>query len=593
MSSLAPIAGTIPGTPILASLSRGADGAAVLRVQNAAAGGKPALELRIGSDGAVSGALEVDGVAKEVKASAALGLVGFGEGLEAALSLVGVPLAVMERALPAVAEGIRRAGRAEVAALVDAGALAALAAVRTFTGNDLAFHSASGERGGRRRQAATAAPLFAADLSGVTLKIAVDRAKPLSEALLKWARGSYSEQMSSATVKRLCAVREAPTHGDLRSVCAFAAAVPHDWIPSSGPEWASFCLFAHAVVDLLQAPARAIPALVKGCSGKWTEFRDRVAREAWIEPGEDAAAFVANALSDARDMVSAFADVVAAPLAAHASGELDAALTPETRSLAREAASDMLVVGRNAPSLVQASRRWHHQRGAILEGTRLVREERRRAVVDEVGADGWPPLTAPVQAPNGLWVVPLGNSEQILHEGLEGDDPAGNAGLNHCVGSYSAGCQRGDSHIASVREMREDGTFKRISTVEFGPLGGPSDDLVVRQNRGWDNRDPETAAFDAVSWFVAEVRRGSVKLDRERLEAYHERMRESEDGVRRFCGYDWTDREQLNAAVAPWGPFVTGAFKGHGLDDLLACPEIARASETFAPSVPLLSVGRR
>lgn len=278
-------------------------------------------------------------------------------------------------------------------------------------------------------------------------------------------------------------------------------------------------------------------------------------------------------------------------MAAHASAASDVPVTPEMIHAAATGSYAILAAGRNAADLADLQRRFHQERERILGGTRRIEEERNRRIRGEIDKDGWPALTPVVQSPNGLWIVPLTNPRELVAEGAEGKDENGVPGLNHCVGGYAAKARQCDCHIVSVRRIGEDGRYERISTVEFLPVRSASDRLSVRQNMARGNSKPPADAIDAVSWYVSAVATGSVPLNWEQIKAFLEGQVLPDDGVERLCGYDWRDRDLLNAAVGPWGPFVVPGFRNMGLDAVMASPPVASVTALVPPEI-LLAAGR-
>src|SRR5690606_9208877 len=120
-----------------------------------------------------------------------------------------------------------------------------------------------------------------------------------------------------------------------------------------------------------------------------------------------------------------------------------------------------------------------------------------------VAEDGWPPLCNPVQAPNGVWIVPLTDPRELNDEGRAAPDSNGVCGLNHCVGGYAYACRSGRSHILSLRAGGSHGPgIKRLSTVEIMSVVPGEVDLNVRQHRGPSNRAPDRSATLALEWFL-------------------------------------------------------------------------------------------
>lgn len=449
-----------------------------------------------------------------------------------------------------------------------------------------AFYSGDGERPERRRQAAASYPLLADMIAAnLSAKMAVDRSRPLAEVLSAILGGMADGDVGKAVVKRLAASPPLPDGCELDVVVRFMTLVPADWIPHGGGEWTSFCHAAQALLVDLGAGAADVASLVKGCGGKWTDFCARVVRKAGMEE-PDVHWGVRRAMFNAAEMLNSFAEVAVLPMAAHAGRSGHVIMTPEMMMAASRSALAMLASGRTAGEVADLQRRWHQERAAIMNGTRLMQEERNARIRGGIEEGGWPALSVPVQAPNGLWLVPLTSPRELSDEGAHEQDANGVMGLRHCVGSYAAKAKKCDCHIVSVRKVDDRGRYKRITTVEFEALKPGIDRLHARQNLGDGNGKAPAESTDAVNWYIASVASGSVSLNREQIAVFLDAEIVPDDGVERICGYDWRDRNILNAAVGPWGPFVAQAFR-KPLDQILEMDEIAGITRMAAPEILL------
>jgi len=537
-------------------------------------------DLDASIDAVLSAATPYDKADLAVEMSGASGSVG------AILHALAYPRDERDAVAPSLAHALEEARSPAIAASVDPRGVEALRAVNGATLNDLHFYSGEGERPERRRQAAASFPLLASKLSStLSLKMAIDRAKPLLDAVVAAMDGKAGGTIGRAAIRKLASVRESPYRTDIDTLMEFASRVPAEWIPSSGEDWRAFCTLAEGIVRQLRVPPESTAALLKGCSGRWADFARKVATAAGSPEDVPPEQALPRSFHDAANMIECLADVAVMPLAAHGHCTSEAMVTPEIRIAAIDAARRMVLGDRAAAAVLDNSRRWHHERDDILDATRIAADERRMQLLAGVPPDGWPGLTDAVQAPNGLWLVPLDTPELLRWEGLREPDPTGAEGLHHCVGGYATRCMRADCHIVSVREILDDGTYRRLSTIEFDRLNPRSDQLSVVQNRGKGNGDPSGPAQDATAWFMETVARGQVPLHRERIAAFQELMQGAADGVERFCGYDWKDREILSAAVGPWIRFLDRGYRRGDLDAYLGMGEIAEVGGTFAPEL--------
>jgi len=470
---------------------------------------------------------------------------------------------------------------------IDASSMDALRAVNSPSILNMDFYSGAGERAERRRQAAKSIPLLAGFFANIlSLKMTVDRSKPLTEAVIGAFNSRTTGTIGKGHVRRLAAVTEKPFGTDIETIVEFSSRIPADWVPSNGRDWKAFCLIADGVVNKLQLSGDDTAKFLKGCSGRWGDFATRfVAPIAEERPTDEIEALLPVAFQNLSEMLECFTNVVIIPLAVHGSFISDVTINAEGNGHALRVAKAMIFGEKSAPSLVTLARRWHSQRAAILDATRLSEEERQRVLLQEVPIDGWPSLFDPVMAPNGLWLVPLNTPEQLTWEGGKVPDPNGVMGLHHCVGGYSTKCRNGNSHIVSIREVDQRGAYHRISTVEFDRLSPTSDHLVKLQHYGYEDSTPVGKAKDAVDWLMESVALGQVKLNRNLIEAFDRSVLESMDGVQRFCGYDWRDGDTLARALAPWGPYVDSAYRNLGFDGLIAMDELTPIRDSIAPEL--------
>jgi len=508
------------------------------------------------------------------------------------LDALGVPL--VERGIAAEElAGIVR-NHSQTLSSLDRRALDALASAPSRRVGALAFYSGDGERPERRRQAAASYPLLA-DLiaSNLSAKMAVDRSRPLADVLAQALGGLASREVSKAVLKRAASAPALPDGCSLETIARFMTLVPADWIPGPGPEWPAFCHAAHALLEDLGCPEEEVASLVKGCSGRWDEWCLRVVRKAGGEAAEGDGVYgsLRMAMLHASDMLNCFAHVGVLPMAAHATPSSSVTVTPEMAHAAYRGAYAIIASGRNAADVADLQRRFHQEQERILNGTRRMEDERKARIRGAIEEGGWPALSATVQAPNGLWIVPLTNPAELADEGRSGKDANGVEGLHHCVGTYDGKARSCDCHIVSVRRIEGEGSYVRLSTVEFGPVRDGSDRLTVRQNMGRGNTTPPPEASDAVNWYVAAVAAGVIEINREQIRAFLDKELLPDDGVERLCGYDWRDRDLLNAAVGPWGPFVVPAFRGMGLDAVMESPSVASVTALVPPDI-LLAAGR-
>lgn len=543
------------------------------------------------SGAALSVAEQMDGAEEDPRADVpwAFAMAGAAS-VHCLMDALRVPHVDRDATAPAIAAVVGREAASSLQGL-DSEALAVLAACPVKRTGALAFYSGADERAVRRRQAAASYPLLADILSAsLSAKMAIDRSRPLADTVLQTLGGLVNHEVTKPVLKRIAAARSLPDGCSLETVVRFMTLVPADWIPAAGGEWEAFCHAGHALLEDLDCGDDAVPALIKGCGGKWTEFCGRIVKKAGMAEGDELWG-ARRAMFNASEMIGCFADVGVLPMAAHASPSSTVTVTPEMMHAATKVSFAMLAAGRSASDLADLQRRWHQERAAILDGTRVMEMERVARVRGEIEEGGWPPLSSTVQAPNGLWLVPLTNPDELAREGAPGPDQNGVDGLSHCVGGYASRAKSCDCHIVSVRQIDEDGKYSRVTTAEFNALRPDSDALGLKQNLARGNASAPPESKDAVNWYMASVANGLIKLNRAQISAFLDNELVPDDGVERICGYDWRDRDMLNAGVGPWGPFVSTAFRNQGLDAIMDGKEIASVSALVSPDI-LLAAGR-
>lgn len=437
------------------------------------------------------------------------------------------------------------------------------------------FYSGDSERSIIRRQAAASYPILADHISAnLMAKMSVDQKKPIAETVMKLLSNLANTELSKPALKRLSAADAIPNGVRLSSVVRLMSLVPPDWIPTSGQEWRAFCHVAGGIFEDLQAPDHSVGALVKSAQGKWTDFCQRVIKKAGIEVVSVEEDF-RTVMDSTSDMLNDFKDFVVLPLAAHGGDSDDVMVTTEMGKASRASAFEMLLNGRVLTEVADQQRRFHLGRNAILSGTAQMEIEARRELKSSIEVNTWPGLTDPVQAPNGLWLVPLRSTDELQAEG---------AAMNHCVGGYTRVAETCKSFIVSVRSLDENGKLlKRHSTIEFNELDTKHDQLTTKQNRGVGNSTPSTLARDAEAWYKTAIAAGQIKLNRKLISAFLDDIPIPDDGVERLCTYDWKVRGNINHAVFPWFPYVNKKYQELDLDGLMDCDEIAPISQMITP----------
>lgn len=269
---------------------------------------------------------------------------------------------------------------------------------------------------------------------------------------------------------------------------------------------------------------------------------------------------------DALDMARVFTDKVGMPLIAQQQGMEDGFLNMRQQELAKIGATRLFFSGKSVINIFELSRHFHSQREHIMEAgcdadelEAQKKPELSRSVAtdipifgvpDYLPEDGWAPMCDAVEAPNGVWIVPLCDPRQLSWEGTRrGNDPFGIEGLNHCVGGYSNACRVRGHHILSFRRRFADGSFQRLSTLEIGPLQQGNTNLHECQHRARSNGTPCAASMQAKDWFYQQVRAGMIPLNFEGVQAHLGALNGKRDEIERACGYDRKDPEKVRLAL--------------------------------------------
>jgi hypothetical protein len=439
------------------------------------------------------------------------------------------------------------------------------------------FYAVEGERGLYRQQAAQVFPVFADLLNAnLTTKMAIDNKKPLNDILAPVISKMTEVSVGPAFLKRFSGASPLPEGMRLGPILTFASRIQIDWFPKSAEDWNAFYVLAYALLEDLAVPPDSLGPLLAGSGGKWSQLVERAILKAHPDPEDPAHAapldYLRNNALNARDTIECFTDMVVIPLISHAQDADDVYLNAAIRKGATAWAWDMLYEGRNLPDLLDISRRFHQERAGMMEMSAAARLAQAKSQVKE---GGWPGLTGPVQAPNGLWLVPLQTTPELQEEGVR---------MSHCVGGYTTSAKSCKSHIVSVRTVTQDGKSTSHSTCEFEGISSAVPTLRIRQHQARGNSRPDAPYQDAIAWYKREIEAGRLRTNWELIQAFLTDTLVVADQVERYCGYDWRDRQSLDQAVRPWGQFVTKAYRTKGLDALMDSDQAQAIIDGMTPA---------
>jgi hypothetical protein len=354
-------------------------------------------------------------------------------------------------------------------------------------------HSADGEAGRRRGQAALLQPVFALTLAhDAFLADLVDRGRPFERELLELVRATIpevAEGLDLAKLRRLRTYGHTPALGGtagLRDVLDIVRRLPVDRLPSTPEGWGNM---RDQVLPWL---SRCIDAfdpdiVLRGIPDDWNlaSVIGDPDPESLRTPAEEARLEFIGL----RDMAERLADTLVKSAAPHLWAN---------QKLGVATAFGILCEGRSLLGAYALQRRWHAELTAF---------ERALAVSENLS---WPALCGPFHADGGIVLRFLTSSEELAAEGARGNVD-GMEGLDHCVGGYSLRCASGELQVASVTGPAPGGGRRRLSTVALTKTWRG---MSVDQHLGMRNGPPPAEAKRALAAFVAAVLDEGVTIDR-------------------------------------------------------------------------------
>ena len=297
--------------------------------------------------------------------------------------------------------------------------------------------------------------------------------------------------------------------------------------------------------------------------------------------------FLKNACVDTQDMIQFINEHIILPASGQAVLEVgslsDVFLGYEQRAEGRKAATRILFApnkesGKSAVAIFEDVRRFHSQIPDIMEKILPDKEKQKKDVLQDVSADGWPPLTDEIIAPNGLLIKPLTDPRELKDEG---------SGLNHCVGGYSNTCRDRGHHIISIRRLSGN-EFERLSTFEILPIEKGQRELNVRQHRGKRNANPPEEALEAYDWYLNEISAGRINLNHDRIMSFRSVSGlEMKDDIERVCHFDWKDKKSVTNSMMAVGMYVHKNItkKVRNIDDFIKHEALLDVSQSMDPTV--------
>ncbi len=328
---------------------------------------------------------------------------------------------------------------------------------------------------------------------------------------------------------------------DALHLSSLMGGLPPDWMPRDGAGWVALARCWPALDHARKWALGDAPAML-GSKGDWPGYLRRL--DSAHGRGEDG---LQGAVEDLLDMREAYAAEVLGPALhathGHATGDVAGTYAPS-----------LLQDGRRLCRILEASRRWHHGRHAILD---VVRRHAPKGARRE-----WP-RAWPTAASDGVRVVELTSVEELRAEGSKGIDRDGVPGLSHCVGGHADRCMSGHARVLSLRRDGE-GEGSRLSTAEVAWSGGRAS---VIQHRASRNATPGVEAARALSAYVEAIGKGKLTVDEAALAPVGGR------GHGPDASYDHRAAGAWEEVRAAWDPFVPRRLRGASPDHLhaLAC----------------------
>ena len=409
-----------------------------------------------------------------------------------------------------------------------------------WSSNAFAHHSAPGEIGRRRDQAARLQPAFAPTLvADPRLRTLVDEGLPFEAALLDAVRASLPQVGDGLTPGRLRRLRgygETPAGERVVRHLAFLAAYPVERMPATERAWINFKEQGEMAV------ARLLPALepriaLRGIPQDWdlSTVIPQPDADYPVRPAE----LMRREVRGMLDMGERCLDTLVRSCLPHAWARHREGML---------LALGLLCEGRTLLGALALQRAWHAD---------LARFERTLAQED---AMTWPALFAPFDAGGGIEIRCLTTTDELRAEGWHGPDADGAEGLGHCIGGYGPRCVTGELHVVSIGIPGGPGGRRRLSTASLSVRAGL---VEVVEHSGLRNGRPPPEAEGGLARLREAIARRSVILDPTAAQ-----RRPAPDNLRRSGDPD--------NAFAAWKPYLPKRFAEGGLESLVAAfPPVA------------------
>lgn len=261
-------------------------------------------------------------------------------------------------------------------------------------------------------------------------------------------------------------------------------------------------------------------------------------------------------------LVKTFQDTILMPTAAYASQLNNPRLNFGAQTSLAILAKSMLTEGKSAIAILESTRK----------GTNLIMELSRKSapavkekkiesdccvspedieILKRTHAwDGnveFPYVYPPIQAPNGVYIVPLLSINQISREG---------ECMRHCVGdNYVGRCIQGTSNIFSFRSVSESGEVMHLSTMDISPNNSS---MKISCNLGYQNtKNIPANAKQAENWF----RHNHLHMMSPGKIQTSSALEETGVIIQKTCGFDWKSADNIQERMRPWGSMISKTYR--------------------------------
>jgi hypothetical protein len=395
--------------------------------------------------------------------------------------------------------------------------------------------------------------------------------------------------------------------------------------------------YLERIVDwsaLKALPKAKVPAAARASVDAMVDLRAEIRLDAvaeWIVnrvAPDESRAVMSHCCIEVEEMIDSYSRKVVVPLAANEAtrrcGRREHILAHRHHVAAQAVAARTLLPGKSAVRLMETVRIFINRITELesagldvdpdrAEIKRAEEAERQRKTAEiaakarlmasvgidpnaPITADGWAPVSPIVQAPNGVFVVPLTDAGLLADEGRGWGGASemnadGSRGLKICVGTmsiYAKRCRGDGEHILSFRRTPGPNgqPFERLATLELAPIVQGSAELGNRQFYGRGNGAVPEEAQRAWDWYQQQVRAGVVPLNYDGVRLQMAAARAANvDEVAMLCGFDWRDRSRIAQAMAAWAPFVGKKQRKLGVDEYAVDPDILEVVQEIDPQL--------